>query len=379
MAPTDLLAKQHAETLHRFFAPHQIPVLLYTSSTRTLHEGGESIACTPEQARARIALGRIVVVGTHALLERGQAPPDSALVIVDEQHRFGVAQRETLTVSTHTDGKTPHLLSMSATPIPRSLSLALHGDLEVSLIRSKPKGRAPIKTVTGFGESGRELAYVCMREQIAQGHRAFVVCPLIDPSDTLGVKSVEAETKRLQYGPLQGLRIGMLHGKMSAKDKDIIMQDFVSGALDVLVATTVVEVGVDVPHATVMLIEGVERFGLAQLHQLRGRIGRSLWPSFCFLIASEDSDATRRMRVLERTEDGFEIAEEDLKIRGEGNLLGMQQSGRAIFRVARTDDLVLMAQSRQATVEILSKDPSLQSYPKLQQLVKTLQETSHQE
>lgn len=379
MAPTDLLAKQHAETLRRFLVPHQIPVLLMTSSTRTLFEGGVETPLTPTEARDRLSLGRIVAVGTHALLERGQAPPDTALAIVDEQHRFGVAQRETLAVSTRSDGKTPHLLSMSATPIPRSLALTLHGDLEVSIIRTKPAGRSPVRTKLGFGEAGREVAYDLIRTEAAAGHRTFVVCPLIDPSDVLGVKSVEAEAKRLQYGPLRGLRVGMLHGRMSAKDKDLVMQDFARGALDVLVATTVVEVGVDVLDATIMVIEGAERFGLAQLHQLRGRVGRSSLPSTCFLIASDDSSSTRRLEVLERTNDGFEVAEEDLKIRGEGNLLGMQQSGQAIFHLARVDDLELMAQSREASAEILSEDPELKKYPAIREIVEKLKQTSHQE
>jgi len=379
MAPTDLLAKQHAETFRRFLVPHQIPVLLYTSSSRVLNEAGEEYVLTPAEARERLSHGRVVAVGTHALLERGQAPPDAALVLVDEQHRFGVAQRETLVVSPREDGKAPHLLSMSATPIPRSLALTLHGDLDVSIIRTKPAGRSPVITKIGIGEAGREQAYDLIRREAAAGHRTFVVCPLIDPSDKLGMKSVEAESKRLQHGPLRGLRVGMLHGKMSAKDKDAVMQEFARGALDVLVATTVVEVGVDVPEATVMVIEGAERFGLAQLHQLRGRVGRSSLPSTCFLIASDDTGATRRLQVLERTNDGFVVAEEDLHIRGEGNLLGVQQSGQAMFQMARADDLALMALSRESAVDLLQSDPDLSGHPVLHAIVEKMKQTSHQE
>jgi len=379
MAPTDILAKQHAETFKRMLMPHQIPVLLFTSSTKTLFEGGEERSLNVTEARERVSQGRIVAVGTHALLERGQAPPDAALVIVDEQHRFGVAQREALAVSTRSDGRSPHLLSMSATPIPRSLALTLHGDLEVSIIRTKPAGRSPVRTIVGIGEQGREQAYDLIRNEVAVGHRAFVVCPLIDPSDVLGVKSAEAEAKRLQHGPLHGLRVGLVHGKLSTKDKDEVMQGFARGAVDVLVATTVVEVGVDVPEATVMMIEGAERFGLAQLHQLRGRVGRSSLPSTCLLIASDEESSLRRLKILERTNDGFEVAEEDLKIRGEGNLLGLQQSGQAIFRTVRTDDLELMALSRQFSGAVLSADPDLTKHPSLRERVERLKQSSHQE
>ncbi|MEO5927208.1 MAG: ATP-dependent DNA helicase RecG [Patescibacteria group bacterium] len=379
MAPTEVLAKQHAATLERFLIPHHIPVLLLTSSTRKLYEGRDVTELSASEARDRIAKGRIVAVGTHALLERGTAPPDLALVIVDEQHRFGVAQREALTVSTRGDGKVPHLLSMSATPIPRSLALTLLGDLDVSIIKTKPKDRKPVATVAVMGESGRERAYQAIRDEVLDGHRAFVVCPLIDPSDTLGVKSVEEETRRLAAGPLNGLRIGMVHGRMSAREKDEAMTTFASGKSDVLVATTVVEVGVDVPEATVMVIEGAERFGLAQLHQLRGRVGRSHRASRCFLVASDDSFSLERLRVLERTNDGFEVAEADLKLRGSGNILGTQQSGSPIFQAARTDDLGLMASAREVSLDLVSTDPELSSHPALRDIVTTMRESSHRE
>lgn len=379
LAPTEVLAKQHAATLERFLVPHHIPVLLLTSSTRRLIEGNETVELSIAAARERIAKGRIVAVGTHALLERGASPPDLALVIVDEQHRFGVAQRETLTVSSRQDGKVPHLLSMSATPIPRSLALTLLGDLEVSIIKTKPKDRKPVATVAVMGETGRERAYQAIRDEVLDGHRAFVVCPLIDPSDTLGVKSVEEETRRLAAGPLNGLRIGMVHGKMSAKEKDEAMSNFASGASDVLVATTVVEVGVDVPEATVMVIEGAERFGLAQLHQLRGRVGRSHRASRCFLVASDDSASLERLRVLEGTNDGFEVAEADLRLRGSGNILGTQQSGSPIFQAARTDDLGLMASAREASLDLIAEDPELKQHSALRETIIKMRETSHRE
>jgi ATP-dependent DNA helicase RecG len=379
LAPTDLLAKQHAATCERFLTVHGIPILLLTASTRKLYEGGETTSLSTTAARERIARGRIVVIGTHALLERGAAPPDLSLVIVDEQHRFGVAQREALTVAAREDGRVPHLLSMSATPIPRSLALTLLGDLDVSVIRTKPSGRKPVETVAVIGETGRERAYQAIRDEVINGHRSFVVCPLIDPSDTLGVKSAEEESRRLASGPLAGLRIGMVHGKMSASEKDEQMSMFASGSLDVLVATTVVEVGVDVPEATVMVIDGAERFGLAQLHQLRGRVGRSSHPSRCFLIATDESASLERLRVLERTHDGFDVAEADLRLRGSGNILGTQQSGSPIFRAARQDDLDLMAAARDASATLIEEDAALSMYPTLRDLVRSVRETSHQE
>ena len=315
MAPTEILARQHAGTIRRFLQTEGTPLMLLTSSQKILWEGGEEEIMNLKSARERIEHGRIVAIGTHALLERGMMPPDTALAVVDEQHRFGVSQREALAVALRPDGRVPHLVSMTATPIPRSLALTLYGDLDVSVIRQKPAGRRPIATRVLVGED-RRAAYETIRREIAAGHRAFVVCPLIDPSDSLGVKPATDEAKRLAAGPLRGLRLGLIHGKLSNADKDGVMKSFVEGLLDVLVATTVVEVGVDVPEATVMLIEGAERFGLAQLHQLRGRVGRSTHASYCFLLTDAAGEALDRLAVLERTNDGFEIAEEDLQRRG---------------------------------------------------------------
>ncbi len=379
MAPTDLLAKQHAATMRRMLGQHRMPVMLQTSSSRILYEGNGETKFTPSEACERLAQGRIIAVGTHALIEKGASPPDLALVVIDEQHRFGVEQREVLTVSSRPDGLVPHLLSMSATPIPRSLALTMLGDLDVSIIKTKPVGRLPVRTKIYLGQEGREQAYELIRREVTAGHRAFVVCPLIDPSDVSGAKSVEEESRRLSSGPLQGLHIGMVHGKLPAKDKDEEMAKFVRGETDVLVATTVVEVGVDVPEATAMLIEGSERFGLAQLHQLRGRVGRSTFQSYCLLLTTEDQGVAERLRVLERTDDGFEVAEADLKLRGSGNILGLQQSGQPIFRTARFDDLELMAAARETSSELVSADPGLEKYPGLKKAVEDVRETSHRE
>ncbi|MEN9558242.1 MAG: ATP-dependent helicase RecG [Candidatus Parcubacteria bacterium] len=379
LAPTELLAQQHAATVRRFLEIGSAPVLLLTSAKKILWEGGEETVMKLSEARDRIASGRIIVVGTHALLERGMLPPDTALSIADEQHRFGVSQRETLAVGTRPDGKVPHLLSMTATPIPRSLALTLYGDLEISSIRVKPAGRKPIATRVLMGED-REKAYAVVRKEVAAGRRAYVVCPLIDTSDTLGVSSVTDESKRLASGPLKGLRIGMLHGKLSNADKEGVMKTFAEGLLDVLVATTVVEVGVDVPEATVMLIEGADRFGLAQLHQLRGRVGRSDHASSCFLLTDTDDPlAQSRLAVLTKTNDGFVIAEEDLKRRGTGNLTGTQQSGRTLFRAARFTDIALMTQARDAAAKMLERDPHLASMPVLAAKVEEMRKSDHGE
>jgi len=380
MAPTELLAKQHAQTFNRLLSIHHIPVLLMTSSARILYDGGESVKLKPSEAKERLAQGRIVAVGTHALIVNGQCPPDLGLAIVDEQHRFGVAQREALTVLERPDAKVPHLLSMTATPIPRSLALTFLGDLDVSIIREKPAGRKSITTRVLIGEQGRYMAYQAIKDAAARKEQTFVVCPLIDPSDTLGAKSVDEEISRLKVGPLRQLRILSLHGKMSSPEKDEAMEKFKNGEADVLIATTVVEVGVDIPNATIMLIESAERFGLAQLHQLRGRIGRSDKDCTCYLIATDDSVPLQRLRVLERTNDGFVIAEEDLKMRGHGNLLGLQQSGRSIFRYTRPgEDFEVMAKARDTAVKLTANDAQLEFYPALRESAEHLRETAHGE
>ncbi len=379
MAPTEVLAKQHAVTIRRFLASGDpVSIMLLTSSEKRVWEGGEEKRLSPIEARERVQAGRVVVVGTHALLVRDMLPPDTALAVVDEQHRFGVSQREALSVAKRPDGLVPHLLSMTATPIPRSLALTLYGDLDMSLIRTKPNGRRPIATRVLMGEE-REICYEAIRGEIQKGHRAFVVCPLIDESDVLGVKSVTEEAKRLASGPLKGLRIGILHGKMSPRDKDGVMGEFSEGLLDVLISTTVIEVGVDVPEATIMAIEGAERFGLAQLHQLRGRVGRSERASSCYLLTDNDGPSFERLQVLQQTDDGFVIAEEDLKRRGEGNLLGMQQSGAALFKSGRATDTDLMIAARDAANTLFEQNAELADYPELRAIAKDIRETSHQE
>ena len=381
LAPTDLLAKQHAITLRRLFAIWHIPQLLLTRTQQTWSFDREEREMSWKELPKRFAEGPSVIVGTHALLYGQQRlPRDLGLVIVDEQHRFGVAQRELLSRTQDDAGRLPHFLSMTATPIPRSLALMLYGDVELSFLKQKPAGRLPILTRVCTGEE-RRVAYQAVRQAVARGERAYVVCPLIDPSETLQVASAAEEAERLKTGPLAGLRIGLVHGKQKAEVKQATMQAFASGELDVLVATSVIEVGVDVPQATVMLIEAAERFGLAQLHQLRGRVGRSALPSSCYLLTDvEDEETIERLRLLEQTNDGFVLAEEDLKRRGAGSLLGTEQSGEGSgFKAALPQDLGFLPKIRSYVREMMTSDARLAQYPSWKAKIEAIQDTTHWE
>ena len=378
LAPTDILAQQHAKTLQRLFAPHYVPLLLVTRTTKRYLLDTEERDLKNGEVDQMIAKGGIVIIGTHTLLVEKRMPPDVSLAIVDEQHRFGVEQREALSVSHRPDGLVPHFLSMTATPIPRSLALTMYGDLEVSILGQKPAGRLQIVTKVCRGE-GRDQAYAAIRAAAARKERSFVVCPLIDPSDVLGVRALTDEFTRLQYGPLQGLRLGMVHGKLKPQEKEEIMQSLLRGDLDVLLATSVIEVGVDVPQATVMAIEGAERFGLAQLHQLRGRVGRSQLQSYCFLLTDAEGVPFERLEKVARIHDGFELAEEDLKFRGSGNLMGREQSGEAAFQAARFTDIRLMMSAKELAEEMLTKDPALNNHLIWKERVDILRKTAHLE
>lgn len=366
LAPTDILAKQHYAALRRLYGALPIPLVLMTRTEKT--DGWEAL----------VKQGNAVFVGTHALLEAKRLPSDLALAVVDEQHRFGVDQRETLVVNWRTDGKVPHLLSMTATPIPRSLALTMYGDLEVSIILEKPAGRIPIKTYVYHGQN-RDKAYIAMREAVERKERVFVVCPLIDPSDALGVSSATEEAKRLSKGPLEGIQIGLLHGRMKPKEKEEAMQTFIEGKTPILVSTTVIEVGVDVPNATIIAIEGAERFGLAQLHQLRGRVGRSTLASSCFLLTDAEGEPFQRLKLLETISDGFRLSEEDLKRRGSGNLFGTQQSGELGLKIARLTDTDVISQAQQDAAQIVMEDPDLEKHPALKRKVERLRITAHPE
>ncbi len=351
MAPTETLAEQHAATLDSLLGAEAIPFALLTGATP---------AARRRETLARLASGELgLVVGTHALIEPDVRFSGLAVCIVDEQHRFGVRQRAALDAKG--PGETaPHVLHMTATPIPRTLSLTAYGDLDATTIRELPAGRQPVKTWV-VGEEKRAGAYGFIRDRLREGRQAYVVCPLVADSEKLRAKAAGAEAERLRSGELAEFRIGLLHGQMSSREKAEAMEAFVAGRTDVLVATTVIEVGIDVPNATVILIEGAERFGLSQLHQLRGRVGRGEHESQCILFADLDGQfAKRRMDAIENTTDGFELAEVDLTLRGEGEILGTLQHGLPRYRVAELpEDAELLAAARAEVLGLLERHGSL--------------------
>lgn len=354
MAPTEILAEQHYQTITRLLdhsLDFDFQVRLLTGSVT-----GEE----REEIYAGLRGGTVdIVVGTHALIQENVTFDRLALAVVDEQHRFGVRQRGAL----RQKGYNPHLLVMTATPIPRSLQLTVWGHLDVSVIDEMPPGREPVKT-RWILPTERERAYSFVRTQIEMGRQAFIICPLVEESDLLEAKAAVEEYQRLQRDIFPSLRLGLLHGRLSGDEKEATMARFASGELDILVATSVVEVGIDVPNATVMLIEGAERFGLAQLHQFRGRVGRGEHASYCLLIAESSSEQAReRLRAVEATNDGFALARKDLDMRGPGEFLGTRQSGfsEAVLslELASIADLRLVEQARQAAQRFFDTDPEL--------------------
>ena len=338
MAPTEILAEQHYSSLGRLFAPLGIRTVLLTGalSAKDKRLAREAI----ESAQADL------IIGTHALLSDTTKFSDLGLVIADEQHRFGVAQRSRLSEK----GNHPHLLVMSATPIPRTLALLMYGDLEVSIINELPPGREPVDTFL-VGESMRARINAFIRKQAAEGHQSYVVCPAVEENDEMNIKAAETWAETLQKTVFPDLRIALLHGQMKGSEKDAVMAAFSRGEADVLVATTVIEVGVDVPNATLMVIEDADRFGLSQLHQLRGRVGRGKAKSYCILTSHNKNEQTlARLKALCKTTDGFKIAEEDLALRGPGDFFGSRQSGLPAFRVASLScDLETLKQAQTAS------------------------------
>jgi ATP-dependent DNA helicase RecG len=351
MAPTEILAEQHYRTLSALFARfpgRPIQVRLLTGSVT----GAER-----EAIYAGLADGSVdVAVGTHALIQESVTFHHLALVVIDEQHRFGVRQRAAL----RQKGYNPHLLVMTATPIPRSLQLTLWGHLDVSVIDEMPPGRQPMTTRVIMPRE-RERAYAFVRGQVAKGRQAFIICPLVEESEKIEAKAAVEEYERLRREVFPDLRLGLLHGRMKGEEKDATMSAFARGELDILVATSVVEVGIDVPNATVMLVEGAERFGLAQLHQFRGRVGRGEHPSYCLLVAESASpEAEERLRAVEATTDGFVLAQKDLELRGPGEFLGTRQSGLPDLKMASIADLRLLERVREAAARFLEMDPQLE-------------------
>ena len=349
MAPTEILAEQHFKTLSAILEKQARPPRL----ARLI---GSMKDREKEQVRAQIAAGEIdIAVGTHALIQEDVQFKELALAVIDEQHRFGVEQRGTIRAK----GYNPHILVMSATPIPRTLALTVYGDLDLSIIDEMPPGRQEIKT-KWLEPRERERAYAFIRNQVKQGRQAFVVCPLIEESETIDAKAAVEEYERLGKQVYPDLRVGLIHGKLRPSEKDETMNAFRDQAIDILVATSVVEVGIDVPNATVMLIEGADRFGLAQLHQFRGRVGRGAHESFCLLLADKSgATSDERLRVIESTQDGFRLAEEDLKLRGPGEFFGTRQSGLPDLKIAKLSDVKILEEARTIAQELFDQDPEL--------------------
>jgi len=367
MAPTEILAEQHFRMLKQLFhadggegpvAEARPPFL--DRPLRVALLTGSLKAKERREAHEALAAGAIdIACGTQALIQGKVRFNDLALAIVDEQHRFGVMQRAALREKGALGAHAPHMLVMTATPIPRTLALTIYGDLDVSVIDERPPGRKPVKT-SWIAPHEREDAERFVREQVEQGRQAFVICPLVEESETLEVKSATAEYERLRSEVFPDLRVELVHGRMSAKQKDEVMRRFRGGEADVLVSTAVIEVGIDVPNATVMLIEGADRFGLAQLHQFRGRVGRGAEQSYCLLLSEDPSEeAQRRLALMEETSDGFKLAEADMEMRGPGQFFGTRQSGLPGLKVARLSDVRLIELTRAEAERMLDVDPGL--------------------
>lgn len=349
MAPTEILAEQHFSTLSQWLKPLGIPCGLLTGAVKGRSREEMYLACKNGELP--------MIIGTHALLQEGLEFAKLGFIVIDEQHRFGVLQRQTL----HRKGTRPDILVMTATPIPRTLALTAYGDLDVSVIDELPKGRRPILTRL-YGEKQREPLYEGMRRELEREHQVFVVYPLIEESEKVDLKNATEMSEELKRIFEPSFQVALLHGRMSAAQKEAIMHDFKNQKINILTATSVVEVGVDCPNATVMVVEHAERFGLSQLHQLRGRVGRSTHQSYCILMADyrRSEDAKRRLQIMVETNDGFRIAEEDLAIRGPGEFLGTRQAGMPDFLVANlARDLDILSQARNAAFELIEQDPDL--------------------
>ncbi|MBI2305357.1 MAG: ATP-dependent DNA helicase RecG [Chloroflexi bacterium] len=364
MAPTEILAEQHYRKIRDLLGRREaeeedeaclsLPYL--SRPVRLCLLTGGTPRLRKEEIYQGIAEGKIdIVVGTHSLIQEGLSFARLGLAIVDEQHRFGVLQRSAL----RQKGYNPHMLVMTATPIPRTLALTLYGDLNLTVIDELPPGRQPI--VTRWLRAGqRPAAYDFVRQQVREGRQAFVLCPLIEESEKVAAKAAVAEYERLSQGVFPDLRLGLLHGRMSAAEKDEVMQRFREGELDIMVSTPVVEVGIDIPNATVMLVEGAERFGLSQLHQFRGRVGRGKHRSYCLLLSQRPTrEAMERLRLLEESGDGFRLAEEDLRLRGPGEFFGTRQSGLPELRLARLSDVPILETARREAAHLFQTDPHL--------------------
>ncbi len=361
MAPTEILAQQHAKTLDELLSPFGVSVALLTGHVK---------GAARNQLLDNLASGNIdVVVGTHALIQEKVAYHKLGFAVIDEQHRFGVKQRQALLEKSDF---MPHLLSMTATPIPRSLALTLYGELDISILDELPSGRQPIQTKIWSPASAPKL-YESIENELAKGRQAYVICPLIDDNPDNDKKSVEAEYNKLSKTIFSHRRVGLLHGKLPAEEKAEVMQKFADGELDMLVSTTVVEVGVNVPNATVMLIENADNFGLSQLHQLRGRVGRGKHQSFCHLMMSGHDKPSQRLREIEKSQDGFYLAEVDLKLRGPGEIYGKMQHGDLNLKIASLADTALIARAQAEAERFVKEGQDLLQYNHLAHAVSRYQ------
>ncbi len=376
MSPTQILAKQHFENAVKFFKDYNINILLLTNSDRLLFNGKKELA----QKLTKNEVFKFVkksdfIIGTHSLIQKDIEFKNIGLIVIDEQHRFGVKQRQELTKKSDIS---PHFLSMTATPIPRSLALTIYGDLDISRILQKPVGRK--KIITKFVSAhNRTKAYEFIYNQINAGRQVFVVCPLINESDKLGVKSVLSEYEKLNTEIFPNLKIGFLHGKMKEAEKQKVLKSFSLNETKILVSTSVIEVGIDFPNATIMMVEGADRFGLASLHQFRGRVGRGEHQSFCFLFSESNSEKTKkRLEILTKTDDGFELAEFDLKFRGSGDLYGIKQSGFMTgIKIADLSDLELIKKCNVWAQYVFEK--GLEKFPEIKKEVEILSSDIHLE
>ncbi|NTU69949.1 ATP-dependent DNA helicase RecG, partial [bacterium] len=369
MVPTEVLAWEHFETLSNIFKSYNIPIRLVTGSTKKKEK---------EQIYKELLEGHIsVIVGTHALLNDNLTFKNLGLAVIDEQHRFGVNQRKKLREKNK--NIMPHLLSMTATPIPRTYALTVYGDLDISVLKDMPKGERKTKTFLIPGKK-RKDAYEFIKKHIKRGSKAIVICPSINESDKLGIKAVEEEYKKLKSGVFKNERLGMLHGKMSTEEKQKRIADFKASKINIMISTTVIEVGLNINNLNVMMIENAERFGLAQLHQLRGRIGRKGEESFFLMFSpSTNLETLSRLKEVTKIEDGFKLAEYDLELRGQGNIFGTQQSGIPELRLTSFSDYDLLKEANIEAVNLVKKDPSLNKFTMLKQKIGDIYKGVHAE
>ena len=382
LAPTEILSRQHFENISNLFKNFDFSIGLLTRTDTKIADKGKISDLKKNELIKKIYSKRIsVVIGTHSLIQDNVKFNNLGLVIIDEQHRFGVEQRKKITQNAFCNKKnenlSPHFLSMTATPIPRSLSLTIYGDLDLSIIDQMPPNRkkVEIKIIDSKNNEELERMHKFIEDQIIEGRQVFAVCPIIDPSDKLGTQSVKQEYEKLKKQIFPQFNIGILHGRLSSQEKEKIMRDFLANKINILISTTVVEVGIDVPNASIMLIEGAERFGLAQLYQLQGRVGRSQHQSYCFLVLENDSSANaqKRIRAILTAKNGFELAELDLEMRGEGSILGSEQSGfGSNLKIAKLSDVEIIKKAQKSANQIIEEDPELKNYQTLKDKIKHL-------